>query len=190
MSIFSFIKTVFKRPGMKPETVDYENSASVNTVSPRKLPSQELMPGLYPGFSVKVQTLLSLARESGLNVDAYQTYRSFQDQTKEYAKGRTGPGKKVTNAKAGQSWHNYGLAVDIVFKTSSGKWSWAENNNWGMLGRIGKSLGLEWGGNWKSLDRPHFQLTYGLQLPDALSLYKSGGLEKVWSYLDTKAIQL
>lgn len=38
------------------------------------------------------------------------TIRTFAQQTEEYAKGRTKPGKIVTNAKAGQSAHNFALA--------------------------------------------------------------------------------
>ena len=40
------------------------------------------------------------------------TYRSFDEQNHLYAQGRTKPGKIVTYAKGGQSYHNFGLAFE------------------------------------------------------------------------------
>ena len=42
------------------------------------------------------------------------TLRTFKEQDDLYSQGRTRPGKIVTNAKGGDSYHNYGLAIDIV----------------------------------------------------------------------------
>jgi len=80
---------------------------------------------------------------------------------------------KVTNAKGGQSIHNYGLAFDIVllydndnndtFKEAS--WSMIKDfdkdskADWMEITNLFKSRGWEWGGDWKSFkDNPHFQL--------------------------------
>lgn len=135
---------------------------------------------LEPRFAEKVMDFLEIARESGLNVDALAGIRTFKEQDALYAQGRSKPGKKVTNAKGGQSWHNYGLAVDIVFKVN-GTWSWDEANPWSKLGMIGQQHGLEWGGAWKtSKDRPHFQYTGGLSIKEAMLTYAEGGLERVW----------
>ena len=75
---------------------------------------------------------------------------------------------KVTNAKGGQSIHNYGLAFDIVllydkdgnetFETAS----WEQNKYWMQVVNYFKSKGWEWGGDWKFKDSPHFQKTFGL----------------------------
>ena len=76
---------------------------------------------------------------------------------------------KVTNAKGGQSIHNYGLAFDIVllydkdgnetFETAS----WEQNKYWMQVVNYFKSKGWQWGGDWsKFKDAPHFQKTFGL----------------------------
>ena len=95
------------------------------------------------------------------------TYRNLEDQTVLYAKGRTAPGPKVTNARAGESKHNATLAdgspaseaFDIAIM-EHGKIDWdISNPKWHKAGMIGKSLGLEWAGDWVSFkEYPHFQL--------------------------------
>ena len=103
------------------------------------------------------------------------TLRSFKEQNDLYAQGRTKPGKIVTNAKGGQSYHNYGLAIDIVLlvdKNGDGTFetaSWQTNvdfdgdgiNDWMEVVKIFKMHGWEWGGDWKFTDLPHFQKTFG-----------------------------
>lgn len=86
---------------------------------------------------------------------------------------------KVTNAKGGQSIHNYGLAFDIVllydkdgnetFETAS----WAQNKHWMQVVNYFKSKGWQWGGDWpKFKDGPHFQMNYKWQ--DLKSLIDKG----------------
>jgi peptidoglycan LD-endopeptidase CwlK len=124
----------------------------------------------------------------GYQVLCSQGLRTWEEQAKLYAIGRTKPGKVVTNAKPGSSWHNFGLAVDAYFAgkdpylehaPDKGKFLWSE---WGRLGKV---HGLVWGGDWESFpDRPHHQYTRGLKLTEARSLYKAGGLACVWDALD------
>lgn len=69
-------------------------------------------------------------------------------------------GRGVTNAPALLSFHNYGLAFDIVPAAYLNEPDWnPEGDLWPFIGALGKSLGLEWGGDWSDPDRPHFQLT-------------------------------
>jgi peptidoglycan L-alanyl-D-glutamate endopeptidase CwlK len=93
------------------------------------------------------------------------TWRSPAEQDRLYAQGRTTPGKIVTNARAGQSSHNFtlngkpaSLAFDIV-PLDGGKPIWAVSNPvWQRLGQLGTAAGLEWAGNWKRFrEFPHFQ---------------------------------
>lgn len=86
-----------------------------------------------------------------------QTTRSASDQSLDYAKGRTAPGSIITNAKPGQSLHNYqpGLAFDVFFE-ENGKYS-TDETLYRNLGTLAPSVGLEWGGVWKHPDTPHFQ---------------------------------
>jgi peptidoglycan L-alanyl-D-glutamate endopeptidase CwlK len=71
----------------------------------------------------------------------------------------------VTRARAGYSNHNFGVAWDIgLFK--DGKYL-EESPLYRECGEIGKSLGLEWGGDWKSIqDEPHFEVRTGLTMAE------------------------
>lgn len=94
--------------------------------------------------------------------------RTVAEQDALYAKGRTKPGNIVTNCKGSSysSPHQWGIAADIYLDMDidgDGKKSDDAFNNatkfFNKVGEIGKKLGLEWGGDWKSLvDMPHFQL--------------------------------
>lgn len=95
-----------------------------------------------------------------------QGIRTEAEQNALYAQGRTTKGKKVTNAKAFQSIHNYGLAVDIVLIIDGKEASWDTAKDWDgdkvsdwmEVVAIFKKYGWSWGGNWKSLkDLPHFE---------------------------------
>jgi hypothetical protein len=89
-----------------------------------------------------------------------QTVRSYGDQSRDFAIGRTTgtKGKFVTQAKPGQSLHNYipALAFDVFFKNADGSACWDEEL-YSNLGHLASSVGLEWGGTWKHKDTPHFQ---------------------------------
>lgn len=115
---------------------------------------------LFCVFSAKM-------KNAGIDFIVTCTYRSDEEQTALYAQGRTVKGAIVTNAKAGESKHNAvtldGLpaskAFDIVI-IKNGKPDWdIKNPDWKKAGMIGKSIGLEWAGDWTSFkEYPHFQL--------------------------------
>jgi peptidoglycan L-alanyl-D-glutamate endopeptidase CwlK len=95
-----------------------------------------------------------------------QGLRSFEEQEKLYAIGRITTGKKVTNAKAGQSIHNYGFAVDICMMIDGKVASWDTAKDWDNdkiadwyeCVKIFAKNGWDWGGNWKTFkDLPHFE---------------------------------
>ena len=146
-------------------------------------PKQELPEGnLNPEFQKIIYQLLKKAHSESLNVYEFSGFRSFEEQNKLYNKI-----PRVTKARGGMSWHNYGLAVDIVFKDSRRRWSWANKHNWKRLGEIGKELGLFWGGDFRSFsDRPHFQYTKGLKISEAKRLHDKGGLLEVWKELEKR----
>lgn len=97
----------------------------------------------------------------GIHPYITETVRTFAQQDALYAIGRTKPGNKVTNAKGGQSLHNYALALDFVLKIN-GKVSWIVDKNWLIVVDCFEKYGFEWGGSWKrSKDFPHFQKTFG-----------------------------
>jgi len=110
--------------------------------------------------------------ELGIQLRVTQGLRTFAEQNALYAKGRTAPGSIVTNAQGGQSYHNYGLAIDVV-EINNGRANW--NTNWSAISEIGIRNGFEWGGNFRSIsDNPHFQMTFGYSTTDLLNLYNSG----------------
>jgi len=122
---------------------------------------------LLPAVKVRVEKFLNAAKDAGIDLLVTSTYRDNESQNALYAQGRTKQGRIVTNAKGGQSFHNYRCAVDVV-PLLNGKPVWdAENDIWQKVGDFGIAAGLEWAGNWtKFREMPHFQYTNGLNLSD------------------------
>lgn len=115
---------------------------------------------LHPRLRAKLDGLQYLCSKQGLKIGISECMRTVKEQDDLYAQGRTKPGKVVTNAqgKTYSSMHQWGTAFDFyrndgkgAFNTSGGFFS--------EVGKIGQSIGLEWGGTWTSpVDLPHFQL--------------------------------
>jgi peptidoglycan L-alanyl-D-glutamate endopeptidase CwlK len=131
---------------------------------------------LHPKVRKLAEKLILRAMENGTPIIITQTYRTKEEQDALYAQGRTAPGRVVTNARGGESYHNYGLAFDVAIIGRDGKVRWENDadvnangvSDWEEVGRIGEELGLEWGGRWqeKKRDAPHFQYTFGLSIQD------------------------
>lgn len=125
---------------------------------------------LHPIVREKVENFLDQCDQNGIDLLVTSTYRDFESQEALYAQGRTAPGRKVTNARAGQSWHNWRCAVDVV-PLRNGKAVWNTTGPdwelWEAVGNIGEACGLEWAGRWKTFkEYAHFQFTGGLTLKD------------------------
>jgi LysM repeat protein len=154
--------------------------------SPTAKLNEQRLAQVHPILAIRGRCLIELCGYAGIAVLVTQGLRTWEEQDALYAKGRTVPpiGKKyiVTMAKGGQSYHNFGLAFDIVVLDSLGKADWDTNHpGWKKAGDLGKSVGLEWGGDWKSFkDLPHFQYTGGLTLEECRELFPSG-LEAIWA---------
>lgn len=130
---------------------------------------------LHPKIRDQVeQALLKIEAElpSGIQVRITQGLRTFAEQEALFSKGRTVPGKRVTNATGGQSIHNYGLALDFVLLVD-GKVSWTVDENWRKVAEAFKAQGFSWGGEWKSLkDYPHLEKTFGHTWQQLLEKYQ------------------
>lgn len=102
--------------------------------------------------------------DAGHDVILTCTYRSPAEQDKLYAQGRTEPGPIVTHARAGQSLHNVGLAIDFV-PIVNGKAQWTDEDLFQELARIAVATDdrLSWGGSWDEprTDRPHLEWRLG-----------------------------
>ena len=125
---------------------------------------------LHPVVAKKVQSFIDACHAQGIDLLLTSTFRDMESQAALYAQGRTAPGKIVTNAKGGQSWHNYRLAFDVV-PLRNGKPVWGTSGQdgelWAQVGALGESVGLEWAGRWKKLkEMAHCQYTGGLTLAD------------------------
>lgn len=135
--------------------------------------NQQRILTLHPLIREKVRQFLSLAKENGIDLLITSAFRSFQEQEKIYQQGRTLPGPIVSWAKPGTSYHNYGLAIDVV-PIVNNQAIWGSNEIWNSIGRLGKSLGFTWGGDWtKKPDRPHFQMELGYKIADLLTLHRN-----------------
>jgi peptidoglycan L-alanyl-D-glutamate endopeptidase CwlK len=116
---------------------------------------------LQPHVAAKAQAFIDACAAAGIDVILTSTYRDHASQAALYAKGRTAPGPRVTNANEGRSYHNWRVAFDFV-PIKDGKCIWNDDHLWAECGRIGMALGLEWGGSWHNfVDRPHMQDTGG-----------------------------
>jgi len=119
---------------------------------------------LAPPAKQRAEAFIAAAKAKGIDLLVTSTYRDNESQDALYAQGRTAPGSIVTRAKAGQSWHNYRCALDVV-PLVNGKAIWDDQAVWKQVGEIGKSCGLEWAGDWVTFKEfPHFQYTGGLTL--------------------------
>jgi peptidoglycan L-alanyl-D-glutamate endopeptidase CwlK len=113
---------------------------------------------LKPEVRPLAEKLIETAVAQGITAKVISGYRSYAEQDALYAQGRSKPGQIVTKARGGYSWHNFGLAFDIGIFSADGKKYYGESPSYAVVGKIGESLGLEWGGSWKGfVDEPHFQ---------------------------------
>lgn len=139
---------------------------------------------LHPVLQAKIADFQALCKSAGLEVKIGECLRSVEEQEALYAQGRTKPGAKVTNARGTSysSMHQWGVAFD--FFRNDGKGLYYDNDGFfAKAGQIGKSLGLEWGGDWKSpVDKPHFQLPdWGSNTTKLKRLYKNPDVfKKTW----------
>jgi len=116
----------------------------------------------------KVQQIIDLAKSEGYTLVVTQGLRTFEEQHHLFLQR-----PKVTNADAGQSYHNYGVAVDLAFVVN-GKISW-DDHYYKNIGRWANQVGLTWGGNWRFVDYPHVQLANMPATPKLLAVYRMTG---------------
>ncbi len=119
--------------------------------------SEKVIATLLPEVQPYARALVTKAGADGITIKVISGLRTYDEQNDLYAQGRTKPGKIVTNARGGFSNHNFGIAFDVgVFEGSQ---YLDESPKYKAVGVLGMDLGLEWGGNWKTIqDEPHFQL--------------------------------
>jgi peptidoglycan L-alanyl-D-glutamate endopeptidase CwlK len=139
---------------VKPTVGGMPPIAAIEAVDAR---SEKNVASLLPEVQPFARALVQKAALNGIRIKIISGLRTYAEQDELYARGRTKPGPKVTNARGGFSNHNFGIAFDVgVFEGSK---YLPESVKYKAVGPLGTDLGLEWGGNWKTIvDQPHFQL--------------------------------
>jgi peptidoglycan L-alanyl-D-glutamate endopeptidase CwlK len=125
---------------------------------------------LHPKVATMAMAMVQACDEAGIDLLITSTYRDHASQAALFAQGRTTPGRKVTNARPGQSWHNWRCAADFV-PMRAGKPVWTTTGEdgklWERCGVLAERAGLEWAGRWKRFrEMAHVQYTGGLTLAD------------------------
>ncbi len=149
-----------------------------------------------PALATRVRDAAAVLEAEGTWVLVVSGLRTAAEQNALYAQGRTTPGHIVTNARAGFSMHNYGLAVDVVpyLSGSSGQLNWNPNTPQfrAMVSAL-ENEDLIWGGSWKTIpDEDHFQMPRLPVTPNAAMRadYGDGGtaqLSVIWAKVDSGA---
>lgn len=135
--------------------------------------SQQRIKLLHPKVQEKFKAFIEDAEnELGIVLRIVQGLRTFEEQQAIYDQGRTKPGKVVTNAKPGSSYHQYGLAIDLgVLKDKTIDW----NYDYRKINNFADKHDIIWGADWDNdgktkadgdkdeslVDAPHFQYTLG-----------------------------
>ena len=142
--------------------------------------TERLMSGLHLKAQEAARKLLCLAIAAGFRIRLISGTRSYAEQDWLHAQGRYGnAGPRVTNARGGQSNHNFGIAWDIGLFDAGGGYlngdTSAEIAEYWRLGELARPLGLEWGGDWTSIpDMPHYQLPTGRSVAETRRLFEAG----------------
>ena len=149
--------TAIHRALVKPPAATAGLADGIAPADPR---SEAVIATLLPEVRPYARALVERAHQAGITIKVISGLRTYAEQDALFAQGRTAGGHVVTNARGGESNHNFGIAFDIgvfeggVYLDSSPKYK--------AVGVLGQQLGLEWGGNWTTIhDEPHFQLRPG-----------------------------
>jgi peptidoglycan LD-endopeptidase CwlK len=130
---------------------------------------------MIPEAQTKAREFMNAVKGLPLTYKIISGTRTFAEQDILFKKR-----PKVTNAKGGQSNHNFGIAWDVgifengkYFEGKPGK----EDKAYVQLGALIKQKvpGLEWGGDWKTFkDKPHYQMSTGKSEKQLLALLEKG----------------
>jgi hypothetical protein len=153
---------------------------------------------LHPILQYVLPKFIAACAAQGIKITIGECLRTVAEQDALYAQGRTAPGNKVTNAQGStySSMHQWGVAFDFYLSMDvDGDGSIKDdafNNSTGLfdrVGRVGKTFGLIWGGDWTSIkDRPHMQLANWGNTASKLRL-KYGTPQKFMNTWYSKAIK-
>src|ERR1700761_4994514 len=155
--------------------------------------SETRLQAVHPILQNKIRSVASALESQGTVIRVVQGLRSWYDQAKIYAQGRTAPGAIVTNAPPGHSMHEFGLAVDCEPSLNGLDGPYdpdgvAGSPRYLAMRAIAEAQGLVSGSRWSHpVDWPHLQLAGIPASPtDAMRAdFSRGGLSLVWANYDT-----
>lgn len=153
--------------------------------------SNDTIKKLHPKIRDVATNFVNDLNAQGIKYRIYSGTRTFDEQAKLYGKGRTiqelisngvnptyasPTEKKVTNAKPGTSYHNYGLAFDgVEIKDGVALWN---SPNESKIVEAAKKHNLYWGGNFTSFkDKPHFEYQLFGNISGLLALYNANKVD-------------
>ena len=187
-----FLQRLLKSAGLYTDKIDgawgKNTDDAVTEFEKRSKKLADMLGTFDPRTERNIQTLQLITQEAarkflkavaagGITARIISGTRTYADQDKLFRQGRFGnPGPKVTNARGGQSNHNFGIAWDIgIFKNGA---YLPESPLYDKAAEIGLAAGipkLEWGGNWQSLkDKPHYQSATGLSISEVRQRFEKG----------------
>ena len=140
---------------------------------------------VHPLLALKVRQLEQLLNAEGIDISVVQGMRTWAEQDALYAQGRTTPGPIVTNARGGESAHNFGYAADCAPMTKDLKavdWD-ASHPSWKRMEELAGKVGLSSGANWvRFVDAPHLYLANLPATPTAemRQVLLNEGLKAFW----------
>lgn len=145
---------------------------------------------LYFPFLERIFDVVAECRAKGTEYFATRGFATYGQQMSLWQQGRLTPGKRVTNARGGESPHNFGLAIDFCpdLNPATEKLDpdWRPES-FLLLGDVAKRHGLVWGGDFPAVDRPHVQwpgFVNAKELQPIRTAFDVGGLEMAWKCLE------
>lgn len=151
--------------------------------------SETRLAAVYPELATKIRQIAEQLASEGIYIRVTAGLRTVEEQDSLYAQGRTSPGQVVTNARGGQSYHNFGMAVDCIPSVNDVNLPYEPDWNdshpaWKRMIELAEAAGLNCGADWVHFkDMPHFQLTgkwpIGAPPDEALNLVNQS-FQAVW----------
>lgn len=143
------------------------------TLADVRAKSDPKLQNLLPVVQAAAEALIERAYRRGVSIIITAGFRTYAEQNALYAQGRNGDNRPiVTNARGGQSNHNFGVAIDFALLLPSGRevsWDTLRDGDkdslpdWSEVVEEAKRIGFSWGGDWRSFkDMPHLEMTFGL----------------------------
>lgn len=167
-SVSSIISNIFNKPNDTNQTqasmsIANQSYAPVHDIQTQKNTTWDaISDNRIKGLDPRVQQpaidfINNTESELGIQLRITEGYRSNERQEELYWQSRTKPptGPWRTNARAGESYHNYGQAIDVVVM-ENGQPIWEPISQ--DIANIGIREGFRWGGSWARPDYPHFEM--------------------------------